>query len=35
MNNDFYNIQSITAKAFGNNIDLLSSVDELFELKMV
>ncbi|MDR2126882.1 MAG: hypothetical protein LBP63_08645 [Prevotellaceae bacterium] len=34
MNNNFYNIQSITHKAFGDNIELLSSVDELFELEM-
>lgn len=34
MSKDFYNIQSITAKAFGNNIELLPSVDELFELEM-
>jgi DNA modification methylase len=34
MNHHFHNIQSIIAKAFGNNIELLSSVDELFELEM-
>jgi tRNA G10 N-methylase Trm11 len=30
----FSNIQSVISKAFGNNIELLSSVDELFELEM-
>jgi 16S rRNA G966 N2-methylase RsmD len=34
MNKHFYHIQSVTAKAFGNNVELLSSVDELFELEM-
>jgi DNA modification methylase len=34
MNNDFYEIESIINKAFGNNVALLSSVDELFELEM-
>jgi hypothetical protein len=34
MINTFYNIPPITAKAFGNDIELLSSVDELFELEM-
>ena len=34
MNVPFYYIESIVTKAFGNNITLLSSVDELFELEM-
>jgi len=34
MNNTFYKIESIINKAFGNNVALLSSVDELFELEM-
>ena len=34
MTNNFYDIESIINKAFGNNITLLSSVDELFELEM-
>ena len=34
MNNNFYEIESIINKAFGNNVALLSSVDELFELEM-
>jgi len=31
---NFYRIKPIINKAFGNNITLLSSVDELFELEM-
>jgi len=34
MNNNFYEIKSVIAQAFGNNVVLLSSVDELFELEM-
>jgi len=34
MNNNFHKIESIVNKAFGSNITLLSSVDELFELEM-
>ena len=34
MNVPFHKTQSIIAQAFGNNITLLSSVDELFELEM-
>jgi DNA modification methylase len=34
MGKEFYNIPAITTKAFGNNVELLSSVDELFELEM-
>ena len=34
MNNNFYNIKSFTTKAFGENIRLLPSVDELFEIEM-
>ena len=34
MSNNFYEIESIINKAFGNNVALLSSVDELFELEM-
>ena len=34
MNSTFYKTESIINKAFGNNIALLSSVDELFELEM-
>jgi hypothetical protein len=34
MNNNFFKIESIIDKAFGSNITLLSSVDELFELEM-
>jgi DNA modification methylase len=34
MNNNFFKIESIINKAFGNNITLLPSVDELFELEM-
>ena len=34
MGKEFYNIQSITTKAFGDNVELLSSIDELFELEM-
>jgi len=33
MNNNFHQIESII-KAFDDNITLLSSVDELFELEM-
>jgi hypothetical protein len=29
---DFYKTNNIVIKTFGNNITLLSSVDELFEL---
>ncbi|GHU86507.1 DNA methyltransferase C1 [Bacteroidia bacterium] len=31
---DFYNIPSFVSKAFGKNIELLPSVDELFEIEM-
>ena len=34
MSNTFHKTQSIINKAFGNNITLLSSVDELFELEL-
>ena len=34
MDRNFFIIESIVNKAFGNNIALLSSVDELFELEM-
>jgi len=34
MSNNFFNIKSFTTKVFGDNITLLSSVDELFELEM-
>lgn len=34
MNNNFCNIKSFTTKAFGENIMLLPSVDELFEIEM-
>ena len=34
MGNNFYEIGSVINKAFGNNVALLSSVDELFELEM-
>jgi DNA modification methylase len=34
MSNNFYEIESVINKAFGNNVVLLSSVDELFELEM-
>ena len=34
MNNTFYKTESIINKAFGSNITLLSSVDELFELEL-
>jgi hypothetical protein len=30
----FYNIPSFVSKAFGKNIELLPSVDELFEIEM-
>ena len=35
MANNFYQIESVINKAFGNNIALLSSVDELFELEII
>jgi hypothetical protein len=31
----FYNIPTFVSKAFGKTIELLPSVDELFELKMI
>jgi hypothetical protein len=34
MDKSFYNIESFVNKAFGNNIELLPSVDELFEIEM-
>jgi hypothetical protein len=34
-NKDFHDIPSFVSAAFGNDIELLSSVDELFELEMV
>ena len=34
MNEGFYSIPSFISKAFGNNIQLLPSVDELFEIEM-
>ncbi|GHT36129.1 DNA methyltransferase C1 [Bacteroidia bacterium] len=34
MNKDFYNIPSFVSSAFGSNITLLPSVDELFEIEM-
>jgi DNA modification methylase len=34
MNNNFYQIQSIIPAAFGSNVSLHSSVDELFELEL-
>ena len=34
MKSDFYNIQSIIYQAFGSNVELLSSIDELFELEI-
>ena len=33
-NSTFYTIPSFISKAFGNNIQLLPSVDELFEIEM-
>jgi hypothetical protein len=34
MNKEFYHTKSVITQAFGDNITLLSSVDELFELEM-
>lgn len=34
VNKNFYQIESVINKAFGNNITLLSGVDKLFVLKM-
>jgi hypothetical protein len=34
MNQNFYQIESVINKAFGDNIALFLSIDELFELEM-